>query len=168
MVMACEHSRFGDSKETKVNNRNIKDRLYQKLRRFVTFEIDWRGHTGKGRIGYVFCDPDLTIKESRPAMRRTTTKRLARLLRCSDRQVKRCLKRLNDEGRIVKRKVTWGIKMAVVGSDKWVGTDREFYFDSSQGVLMPANQLAYDRHVRVVNNPPKRRWGLRRSRKQAA
>jgi hypothetical protein len=151
-----------------MNNRHIKKRLYAKLLSFVTFEIDWRGHAGKARLGYVFCDPDLTVKESRPAMRRTTTKRLARLLRCSNRQVKRCLRQLSDERKIGKRKVTWGIKIAVIGSNKWVGTDREFYFDSSQGILMPANQQAYDRHIRVVNNPPKRRWGLRRSRRRAA
>lgn len=149
-----------------MNNRNIKDRLYKKLLSFVTFEINWRGHEGKQRIGYVFCDPDLTIKESRPAMRRTTTKRLACLLRCSKRQVKRCLRQLKDEGKIIKRKVTWGIKLAVYGSKKWVGTDREFYFDPSYEILMPANQQAYARHIRVVNNPPKRRWGLRRNRKQ--
>lgn len=152
----------------KMNNRNIKDRLYRKLGRFVTFEIDWRGRAGKGRIGYCLCDPDLSIKESRPAMKRTTTKELAHLLRCSDRQIKRCLQQLHDEGKITKVKVTWGIKIALLGSAKWVGTDREFYFDSSQGILMPANQLAYDRHIRVVNNPPKRRWGLRRNRKKAA
>jgi hypothetical protein len=149
-----------------VNNRDIKERLYRKILSFVTFEIDWKGHVGKRRIGYVFCDPDLTIKESRPAMSRTTTKRLARLLRCSDRQIKRCLTQLRDEGKIGKRKVTWGIKLVVYGSDKWVGTDREFCFDPSLGHLMPANPQAYDRHVRVVNNPPKRRWGLRRSRKR--
>jgi hypothetical protein len=151
-----------------VNNRQIKERLYAKLLSFVTFEIDWRGHAGKSRIGYVFCDPDLTIKESRPAMRRTTTKRLALLLRCSDRQVKRCIKQLRDERKIGRLKVTWGIKFVVYGSDKWVGTDREVYFDANEGRLMPANQQAYDRHVRVMNNPPKRRWGLRRSRGRAA
>lgn len=151
-----------------MNNRNLKDRLYRKLVRFVTFEIDWRGHAGKGRIGYVFCDPDLTIKESRPAMRRTTTKRLAVLLHCSDRQVKRCIKQLRVEKKVGRIKVTWGIKFVVYGSDKWVGTDREAYYDANQGLLMPPNPLAYDRHVRVRNDPPKRKWGLRRARSRAA
>jgi hypothetical protein len=151
-----------------MNNRNTKTRLLRKLLSSVTFEIDWKGHAGNGRIGYCLCDPDLSIKESRPAMMRTTTKRLARLLRCSDRQIKRCLQQLHDEGKIIKVKVTWGIKIALLGSDKWVGTDREFYFDSSLGILMPANQQAYDRYIRVVNNLPKRRWRLRRNRRRAA
>ena len=149
-----------------MNNRNIKDRLYRKLVSFVTFEIDWKGHEGKGRIGYVFCDPDLTIKESRPAMRRTTTKQLACQLQCSDRQVKRCLRQLRAEQKVGKIKVVWGLKLVVYGSAKWAGTDREFYFDRSSGGLMPANANAYYRHVRVVNNPPKRRWGLRRNRRR--
>ena len=149
-----------------MNSRNIKGRLYRKILSFVTFEIDWRGHEGKGRIGYVFCDPDLTVKESRAAMGRTTTKRLARLLRCSNRQVKRCLDQLRDERKIGKRKVTWGLKIVAYGSKKWVGTDREFYFDPSYRALLPANPQAHHRYMNVLANPPKRRWGLRRSRKR--
>ena len=149
-----------------MNNRNTKARLHRKLLSFVTFEIDWKGHAGKGRIGYCLCDPDLSIKEARPAMKRITTKKLARSLRCSDRQIKRCLKQLRTEGKIVKVKVTWGIKIALLGSNKWTGTDREFYYDS--GVLMPANHEAYNRYMRVVQNPPKRRWGLRRDRRKVA
>ena len=82
--------------------------------------------------------------------------------------MKRCIKQLRDEKRIGRIKVTWGIKFVVYGSDKWVGTDREVYFDAGQDRLMPANPLAYNRHVRVMNNPPKRRWGLRRSRRRVA
>lgn len=151
-----------------MNNRHIKDRLYRKLLRFVTFEIDWRDHKGKGRIGYCFCDPDLTIKESRPAMRKTTVEELARLLHCSERQIKRCVKQLRAERKIGRIKVIWGIKFVVYGSNKCVGTDREAYYDAGEGLLMPPNPLAYDRHVRVRNNPPKRKWGLRRSRRRVA